>query len=173
MTDQHSAAPWALVFVRDPDTRQLTSADVRTADGKIVHMVGGLARCTPDERRRWLADARLIAQAPALLELARAWLTVHQENGRLPPAVGRARALARQVLLDLAGPDAQAEEAQAIDQLAAACPRCKAPAGERCRNYKGQAKQTCPGRGQAHAQADEPQAAQAQGGLFDYMQEGE
>lgn len=33
------------------------------------------------------------------------------------------------------------------DPLSVACPNCKAPAGERCRNYKGQNKQACTERG--------------------------
>jgi hypothetical protein len=31
--------------------------------------------------------------------------------------------------------------------LAAPCPHCRVPAGEKCKNYRGQNKQTCPDRG--------------------------
>jgi hypothetical protein len=40
--------------------------------------------------------------------------------------------------------------------LAAACPRCHATAGEKCRNYRGVNKQSCPARTEALAGPKEP-----------------
>jgi hypothetical protein len=43
------------------------------------------------------------------------------------------------------------------ERLALPCARCGARAGERCRNYRGQHKQTCPERGKpAPEPAEEP-----------------
>lgn len=33
-----------------------------------------------------------------------------------------------------------------MNPLEIICPKCKAPVGERCKNYKGQGKQSCPER---------------------------
>src|SRR5262245_31764928 len=164
---QHTQAPWSLTFERDPETRQLIGADVRAPDGEIVHMTGGLQRVTPADRARFIADARLIAQAPAMLAQLRGWLALFRENGHLPVMVQTARRETLAILAEVDGPDAQAEELHAVDQLAAPCPRCGAQAGERCRNYKGQAKATCPGRGQAEAPPPAQAEEQPQPGLFD------
>lgn len=57
--------------------------------------------------------------------------------------------------------------------LAVACQRCRVPAGQPCRNYRGQNKQTCPTRGlSVPATASEPRpetepARPVQRGLFD------
>jgi hypothetical protein len=49
--------------------------------------------------------------------------------------------------------------------LAVPCAECRAPAGQKCRNYRGQGKQTCPGRGQPTD--DAPPARPVQPSLFD------
>lgn len=55
------------------------------------------------------------------------------------------------------------------DPLTVPCPACRAPAGVKCRNYKGQNKQTCPARGKpALPSAEEKAEARksVQGDLF-------
>lgn len=54
------------------------------------------------------------------------------------------------------------------DPLTVPCPKCRAPAGMKCRNYKGKGKQACPERGKPVTPAEEKAEVrkEVQGDLF-------
>lgn len=56
------------------------------------------------------------------------------------------------------------------DVLAIPCPACRAPAGQECKNYKGQGKQTCQAR--LEPPKKEPAPTPRQPDLFSNLEEG-
>lgn len=57
------------------------------------------------------------------------------------------------------------------DVLSVPCPACRAPAGAKCKNYRGVNKQTCQARIAPPKQAQEPKEPPSQPDLFGHLED--
>jgi hypothetical protein len=118
-------------------------------DGSYVATVGTLAREAEAARDAEDAARREWTQAVARRRRAQDELrvAVRRQFQELP-------------LFDRPQQAEPGPPAPADDPLAMPCIRCRAPAGEKCRDYRGKGKATCAARGQQMASLHEPEAEQ-------------